>query len=431
MIFRLQDNVPSIYVNESRDFQLFCRLYDCINNGVKFDIDSMIYLFDPFKVNTKMLQLLAGRAGFFPKVELNDMMMRYIVSAFPYLVKNKGSRLAIEKAVSLVLKADNINAKYSVSINNDAHTIEISCTKSYDEIALNAILEYLIPIGYVTNLSIAESHTFTTELDNVNIIYMQVDPSVSVSQVASYNDTVGNNFIIPTYTVKEKPVNDDSEVGKTITTDQLVEIKDSEGNVLETYRATIVDYSYTYYNENQLMLKTITVTIPNNNINRHKNTIYRSEVIGTDNDTSLGVLNGNIDLVDSMDENAYTENGLDIKDYHKDIYFDDIGEQMGEQHTVLHLKDGFYFNSTADSVEISYDGRTISGNGYMNISNIIPATNVSIEEDAQVIDSLGSLAKIVAICRNVRLEGEDSPRNIFVYETVYYIGDINFNVEDN
>lgn len=43
---RLQNNVPEVYVKESRDFQLLCRLYDCILNGVKFDIDSMLNITD-------------------------------------------------------------------------------------------------------------------------------------------------------------------------------------------------------------------------------------------------------------------------------------------------------------------------------------------------------------------------------------------------
>ena len=40
-MFRLQNNVPEVYVDKSRDFQLFCRLYDSCFGGVKFSIDSM------------------------------------------------------------------------------------------------------------------------------------------------------------------------------------------------------------------------------------------------------------------------------------------------------------------------------------------------------------------------------------------------------
>ena len=50
-VFRIEKNVPEIYVRESRDFQLFCRLYDCVFDGVKFDIDSMLNVLDTHSCN--------------------------------------------------------------------------------------------------------------------------------------------------------------------------------------------------------------------------------------------------------------------------------------------------------------------------------------------------------------------------------------------
>ena len=109
-MIKLQENVPQYYVEQSRDFQLFLRVLDCIQNGVKFDIDSMIYLLDPTKVNNRMLSLFCERVGFYPKRELNSNMLRYIISAFPYLMKYKGSKKGIEEAIAVVLKADNVYA---------------------------------------------------------------------------------------------------------------------------------------------------------------------------------------------------------------------------------------------------------------------------------------------------------------------------------
>ena len=42
-IFRAVDNVPSVYSTESRDFQLFLRVLDFVQNSIKYDIDTMIY----------------------------------------------------------------------------------------------------------------------------------------------------------------------------------------------------------------------------------------------------------------------------------------------------------------------------------------------------------------------------------------------------
>ena len=70
-MFRLQNNTPSYYVNNSRDFQLFCRLYDYINNGVKFDIDSIININDPLKINDRLLNLYGSKVGFFTNKNIN------------------------------------------------------------------------------------------------------------------------------------------------------------------------------------------------------------------------------------------------------------------------------------------------------------------------------------------------------------------------
>ena len=35
-MFRVENNVPDVYVQESRDFQLFCKLYDLAFQGSRF-----------------------------------------------------------------------------------------------------------------------------------------------------------------------------------------------------------------------------------------------------------------------------------------------------------------------------------------------------------------------------------------------------------
>ena len=52
MLFRTQDNVPEIYVNESRDFQLLCRLKDVMINGVKYAIDSINHTSNTLEMNS-------------------------------------------------------------------------------------------------------------------------------------------------------------------------------------------------------------------------------------------------------------------------------------------------------------------------------------------------------------------------------------------
>ena len=111
MFGRTQHFVPEVYVNESRDFALLVRAYDCIFQGVKFDIDSMKYVTDTQRCNDRVLQLLQTKVGFFSEAKINNEDMRYILRAFPYIIRNKGSYSAIIQAVYVFLKISNIRQR--------------------------------------------------------------------------------------------------------------------------------------------------------------------------------------------------------------------------------------------------------------------------------------------------------------------------------
>ena len=152
-IIRLQENVPEIYVNQSRDFQLLCRLYDCIINGVKYDIDSLIYTLDTSSCSNNLLQLLQNKLGFFTDADITDEQLRYVVQAFPYLVKNKGSRKAIVSAVNMFLKLNHMKTGAYIDINNDTadyhYTVKIGIESSIkDTTILTEVFKYILPPGY-------------------------------------------------------------------------------------------------------------------------------------------------------------------------------------------------------------------------------------------------------------------------------------------
>ena len=387
-MIRLQDNVPAPYINESRDFQLFLRLYDCLMNGVKFDIDTMIYLFDPFKVNNRMLELLASKVGFFPKIHLNDMMMRYIIAAFPYLIKYKGSKRGIEGAIATILKADNIYAKYTVSIYNnsvtgsmvgDDHVIQILIDTPYDKVALQELLNYICPIGYLTELGEADTYNFTTELDNVNILYTYIDPAVSVSQVANKEDTTDSDWILPTYNIDKEIADKEGEPYREITENKTIEL--NVNGVIKTYQATENKYIYWEKEGDQLYKKTMTVTIPVVPTNRYRNTINRLEVIGSNNDLSLNPYeNGNVvDGINIIDSNTYK-----ITDT-----VSDIGEQSNSTSITFELQDNVILDNPNTYEAPNYPELRVSGNIILGFSSIKVNDNIK--------DNQGSIARIISI----------------------------------
>lgn len=376
----LENNVPNTYVNQSRDFQLFCRLYDCIVNGVKFDIDSMIYLYDPIKVNNRLLNLLASKVGFFPKRDLNTMMLRSIISSFPYLVKYKGSRKAVESAVATVLKADNVFANYSIIISNDEHSIQIAVDQPYDKIALAELLEYIVPIGYTFSLIEANSITFTTELDLVNIIQTYLDPSESVSQVITGQS---KDWEMPSYSINKKRITE-SQIGipsKTITIDK------------KTNESVIV-YKYYEYDDEVPYEKVMTVRVPNNDTNRYIGTLNRTEVIGSKYDKSDY---NSTDDINPRDNDKYKDTISSLKS------FNDIGEQNDnyiETFLIRELKEGESLSEYAALILPPHGQSTVIPIEDIIIPNgsSIVASNISLGiAGTRVKDINGSIAKVDSV----------------------------------
>lgn len=152
-VFRVQDKTPEVYTSTSRDFQLIGRLYDCIINGVKFDTDSILDIINTDNIDSRLLKLLQTKIGFFSSKDITDESLRYVLKAFPEIVKHKGSIKSIKQAVCTFLKLNGIKSfVYVNKINNslsNPYTIEIGIDSSIkDTYILDQILKYILPTGY-------------------------------------------------------------------------------------------------------------------------------------------------------------------------------------------------------------------------------------------------------------------------------------------
>ena len=272
-MFRIENNVPSVYINESRDFQLFCRLYTCIISGVRFDVQTMINLFDPFLVNDRMLELLCTRVGFFHKKDYDSKSLRYITSAFPYLVKYKGSKWGISAAISLVFKILNINSQFVVQIDNNNHIIHIYSDEYFYFENLNELLEYVIPIGYTYDVIYIERESGSSNLGLKSEFSSITNLITDVSQVSPLSQNVMLNgdswesiFKLPTYTTT-----------KTIATNYTEPIRETSYDNINKLTTNVITY---YGYENNILYKYITtIVIPDINLSNSFNTVDRNQVL--------------------------------------------------------------------------------------------------------------------------------------------------------
>ena len=155
-MFRVQRNVPEVYVNESRDFQLLSRLYDCWQGSVNYNVLSMVNALEPTTALDRVLELLATRVGFFPRVHLDANILRYIIASFPYILKNKGTSTGIREAVYAIMKAEvdpKATEEVVITIDTPDRNVTIATQNDiYNKIALREVMRYVLPFGYTYSL---------------------------------------------------------------------------------------------------------------------------------------------------------------------------------------------------------------------------------------------------------------------------------------
>ena len=208
-MIRTQQNVPEPYVDQSRDFQLLGRMYDCVVNGVKFDIDSMTHAIDTNSCRSNFLPLLQTKIGFFSEKAITDDELRYILKAFPTLIKNKGSILAIKQAIWMYLKLKHLKTRVQIIITGknspEPYTIRIGVETGFvDVLPLNEVLKYIIPTGYNIVYGFYTPITNTDDYGNVRdpmlldstakVIYIS-DETNSAMRDSSYTDSDEDRII--------------------------------------------------------------------------------------------------------------------------------------------------------------------------------------------------------------------------------------------
>lgn len=148
-VWRLQEHSPDVYPRKSRDYQLFSVLFDCLNSGVKFDIDSIRDVVDTNQISERLIPFLQTKLGFFTDMKIPTDKLRTILKAFSTIVRNKGSKTGIQQACEVFLWVQKISTDIEVSIDNKRHCVVISTTKMIDDYRiLQEILRYVLPAGY-------------------------------------------------------------------------------------------------------------------------------------------------------------------------------------------------------------------------------------------------------------------------------------------
>ena len=199
--FRLQDNVPDTYPKRSRDFQLMCNLFDLMNNGVKFDIDTIRSLSDTTYCRDSMLTYLQHKLGLFMSSDVTDETLRPILKCFPFILRKKGSKQGIIETICLFLTTMHSDGTHTVEVLNYGdgdmsgnYIISINVEATQQRIPnidiLDQLLKYIAPTGYAINYkTFVGASGFTTKTANseeINILFVNESYGSVARTVAEY-----------------------------------------------------------------------------------------------------------------------------------------------------------------------------------------------------------------------------------------------------
>lgn len=160
-MIKLQELTPSVYYEQSRDFQFIGRLYDIVLNYAKTNADNLYTLPIGKNMDEKLLNLLAFTLGFQSKHHYNSKQLLAICSVLPLILKHKGSLNAILIAVNSILYAEGINQALDYEFKDNNLVLYLSPDLS-DLTLLKDIMIYILPAGIGCDM--------IKEIQNVNTI---------------------------------------------------------------------------------------------------------------------------------------------------------------------------------------------------------------------------------------------------------------------
>lgn len=172
-MIKLQELTPSVYYEQSRDFQFIGRLYDIVLNYVKTNADNLYTLPIGKNMDEKLLNLLAFTLGFQSKHHYNSKQLLAICSVLPLILKHKGSLDAILIAVNSILYAEGINQALDYEFKDNNLVLYLSPDLS-DLTLLKDIMIYILPAGIGCDMikeiqSVNKIETILTTTDEVTV----------------------------------------------------------------------------------------------------------------------------------------------------------------------------------------------------------------------------------------------------------------------
>lgn len=180
-MIKIQESVPNIYYDSSRDFQLIGHLFDLVLNSTKTEADLLFNL--PLSTNSddQLLELLAFTLGLrLSKDKYTTRQLRAVCEVAPKIMRNKGSKQAIELLCKALLRADSIEGSSYITLLDNKLTVYITNVATCHDILIE-LLPYIVPAGIVFNIKEMTWQQAPTQTQ------LELSDQVVISQASLHN----------------------------------------------------------------------------------------------------------------------------------------------------------------------------------------------------------------------------------------------------
>ena len=197
-MIKLKDQIPGVYYDASRDFQILGHLYEVLLNYTKTNADMLYLLPNGVESDTRATELLATTLGFRLRRNYDKEQLAALVSIFPRLLKIKGTKGAVDLAGNALVKASGVPGTFDSKIDNETHVLTVKIPIELSDITLFMdLLPYILPFGL--RVSVVRSTTIlrevTSSLGTSSTVWKAI-PSMSIDEphplgLARISDTSG------------------------------------------------------------------------------------------------------------------------------------------------------------------------------------------------------------------------------------------------
>ena len=145
-MINIKNQIPGIYYDASRDFQILGHLYEVVLNYSKTNADMLYLLPNGVEEDTRAIELLATTLGFKPRRNYDKAQLAALVSIFPQLLKIKGTQRAVDLAGNALVKASGVPGLFTSEMKDHLLVVNIPI-ELFDITLFIDLLPYILPFG--------------------------------------------------------------------------------------------------------------------------------------------------------------------------------------------------------------------------------------------------------------------------------------------